>query len=107
MGWHLACLLAGEEESMAEHGLLKRGSRGPQVREMQRKLQRLGYPVEEDGIFGENTEKAVIQLQTTFGYNVDAIVGPATTALMDAQIGYGWNALLPNAQELALRAQGK
>jgi peptidoglycan hydrolase-like protein with peptidoglycan-binding domain len=87
--------------------LFKRGVRGPAVREMQEKLARLGLNVEADGIFGENTERAVIQLQTMFGYDVDGIVGPGTTFLIDQQLGLGWNAQAPDAYERAMRAQGK
>ena len=87
--------------------ILKRGMRGDDVRELQEKLHRLGFDLKSDGIFGEETERAVHQLQTLFGYSVDGLVGEGTTKLIDAQIGYGWNAKLPNAQELALRAQGK
>ncbi|AKF03877.1 peptidoglycan-binding domain-containing protein [Sandaracinus amylolyticus] len=87
--------------------ILKRGMRGDDVRDVQEKLHRLGFDVKADGIFGEETERAVHRLQTLFGYTVDGLVGDGTKKLMDAQIGYGWNAKLPNAQELALRAQGK
>ena len=87
--------------------LLRKGSRGPEVRELQQKLGRLGYDVAVDGIFGDDTEKAVIQLQTIFGYTVDALVGDGTRALIDAQIGYGWNAKAPDAAAKALASQGK
>ena len=65
------------------------------------------YDVAVDGIFGDDTEKAVIQLQTMFGYTVDALVGDGTRALIDAQIGYGWNAKAPDAAAKALASQGK
>ncbi|MDQ3034279.1 MAG: peptidoglycan-binding protein, partial [Myxococcota bacterium] len=87
--------------------ILKRGMRGDDVRDLQQKLERLGFDLSDDGIFGEETERAVVRLQTLFGYDVDALVGDGTKKLIDAQIGYGWNAKLPNAQELALRSQGK
>lgn len=87
--------------------LLRKGSRGDSVRELQMKLHRLGFDLAADGIFGDETEKAVIRLQTMFGYTVDGIVGDGTMKLIDQQIGYHWNVQLPNAQELALRAQGK
>lgn len=41
------------------HTVLKRGSKGQEVRYMQRLLFNAGFPVEIDGKFGANTEKAV------------------------------------------------
>jgi peptidoglycan hydrolase-like protein with peptidoglycan-binding domain len=87
--------------------LLRKGSRGDDVRKLQQDLARLGFDLKADGIFGDDTESAVIQLQTMFGYDVDALVGDGTKALIQAQLGYGWNAKAPNAAELALRSQGK
>ena len=58
---------------------LKKGSRGPAVQELQRKLISLGYITEGiDGIFGANTDQAVRQFQKAHGLKVDGIVGPAT-----------------------------
>lgn len=87
--------------------LLRKGSRGQDVRELQSKLHRLGFDLNADGIFGDDTEKAVIQLQSMFGYDVDALVGEGTSRLIDAQLGYGWNVKAPDAAERALRSQGK
>jgi len=53
--------------------ILKEGSRGPQVEEVQRFLN-----IGDDGIFGEKTEKAVREWQTKNGLNPDGIVGPLT-----------------------------
>lgn len=87
--------------------LLKNGSRGDEVKALQEKLNRLGYDTKPDGIFGQGTEKIVRDLQTVFGYTIDGLVGEGTTKLIDAQIGYGWNAKSPDAIERGLRAQGK
>jgi hypothetical protein len=58
---------------------LKRGSRGDVVRELQKKLDELGYDVgSADGVFGERTESAVIDFQIDEGLTVDGIVGPET-----------------------------
>lgn len=81
--------------------------RGEEVHGLQEKLHRLGFGLARDGVFGEETERAVVQLQTMFGYDIDGIVDQATSRLIDAQISYAWNVHLPDAQELALRAQGK
>lgn len=87
--------------------ILQRGMRGDEVRELQKKLHRLGFEVTIDGAFGAHTEEVVIELQRLFGYEVDGRVDRAVRALIDEQIDRGWNARLPDAQELALRTQGK
>lgn len=87
--------------------LLKNGSKGDAVSGLQTKLVQLGFELEVDGHFGNVTEKNVRELQRLFGYTVDGIVGEGTTKLIDAQLGYGWNATAPDAEERALRAQGK
>ncbi|WP_199255275.1 peptidoglycan recognition protein family protein [Mycolicibacterium mengxianglii] len=67
--------------------LLYRGSTGPQVRELQRRLkaayvQYAGH-LRIDGIFGPLTEAAVKEFQRrTPGLEVDGIIGPATAEAM-------------------------
>jgi N-acetyl-anhydromuramyl-L-alanine amidase AmpD len=62
--------------------LLFRGSRGPQVAELQRQL-----GVRVDGDFGPQTEVAVRAYQRrTPGLKVDGIVGPATAAAMRLKV---------------------
>lgn len=73
--------------------VLKQGSRGSEVREVQEKLKKLGFPIDADGIFGDKTYAAILTLQTIFGYDQDGIVGPATLKLIDQQAGYGWNVM--------------
>ena len=87
--------------------LLKNGSRGDDVTVLQGKLNQLGFTVATDGIFGTQTHKAVVDMQSMFGYDVDGLVGDGTTGLIDAQIGYGWNVNAEDAQAKALVAQGK
>lgn len=64
--------------------VLERGSRGQSVRNLQYYITYLSqyYPtipsVAVDGIFGPETEAAVIDVQTTFGLTPDGIVGPYT-----------------------------
>jgi peptidoglycan hydrolase-like protein with peptidoglycan-binding domain len=84
--------------------LLRKGSKGEEVKALQTKLQQLGYKIEADGIFGGGTEEAVIALQKAFGYTVDGLVGEGTTKLVDAQIGYGWNVNKEGAAETAAKA---
>ncbi|NLP44894.1 MAG: spore cortex-lytic enzyme, partial [Peptococcaceae bacterium] len=59
--------------------LLARGSRGPEVTELQKRLSMLGYVVGPiDGIFGRQTEAGVRLFQKEHGLAVDGIVGPRT-----------------------------
>lgn len=88
-------------------GVIKNGSRGDSVKELQGKLGQLGFEVQADGIFGKGTEESVRKLQAAFGYDIDGMVGDGTKGLIDAQVGYGWNVSAPDATEKALRAQGK
>ena len=57
--------------------LLKVGSQGDDVRKMQAFLK-----ITADGIFGPDTEKAVINWQTANNLNADGIVGPVTWSKM-------------------------
>jgi murein L,D-transpeptidase YcbB/YkuD len=65
--------------------LLKRGSKGEAVADLQRSLTALGYPLTADGVFGPATVRAVKAFQQDHGLAVDGIVGTRTTAaLQDA-----------------------
>ena len=61
--------------------IMKRGSRGEGVKELQRNLGMTGDEV--DGIFGPATEKAVKTFQKTSGAKVDGIVGPETRGMIE------------------------
>jgi N-acetylmuramoyl-L-alanine amidase len=67
---------------------LKFGDQGSFVKEIQEDLIRIGFPLpkyEADGIFGEETENAVMAFQKRYGLRVDGIVGPETlTKLSEA-----------------------
>lgn len=56
---------------------LKKGSRGEDVKTLQRALH-----LYEDGIFGNLTEEAVKELQRKYGLTVDGIVGAQTWAVL-------------------------
>jgi hypothetical protein len=58
--------------------LLRRGSRGKDVRILQARLGRLGPAVDVDGDFGPATERAVRAFQAARRLEVDGVVGPAT-----------------------------
>lgn len=64
--------------------ILKRGSRGSDVRSWQRQLAHRGYEIgPQDGIFGSLTEAATQSFQRACGLDVDGQVGPTTRACMD------------------------
>lgn len=92
---------------MASGSMLKQGSRGPEVTDLQQKLNQLGFGLEADGIFGAGTDAAVEELQCAFGYDVDGIVGPGTHGLIGKQVEFGWNISAEGAVKRALEAQGK
>ncbi|MEN8233413.1 MAG: peptidoglycan-binding protein [Actinomycetota bacterium] len=61
------------------------GDRGEPVRDIQRRLTRLGFSVVDDGAYGEDTVEAVIHFQQSRGLPSDGIVGPETwRTLVDA-----------------------
>ncbi len=60
------------------------GDRGPEVREVQRALNLLGYDAgAEDGIYGVNTERAVVNFQREKGLEITGAVNSATTNALD------------------------
>ncbi|MFO0626120.1 MAG: peptidoglycan-binding domain-containing protein [Polyangiales bacterium] len=71
--------------------VLKKGSRGDDVKALQESLNRFGYGLDADGIFGDGTDAAVRHLQKAFGYTVDGLVGEGTYKLIKQQLGYNWN----------------
>ncbi len=62
----------------ARPALLRRGSTGNSVRDLQQTLSALGYPVKADGMFGPATERAVRAFQRDHRLAVDGTAGPAT-----------------------------
>lgn len=77
--------------------MLKRGSKGQEVRALQEQLLGLGFELDVDGDFGPATDTAVRKLQTLFNYTVDGIAGPGTLSLAAAQTEHGWNVNSPDA----------
>jgi hypothetical protein len=59
-------------------GMLRMGSKGAAVRELQAVLLRAGYTVKVDGDFGPSTKKAVIAFQQAHQIEADGVVGPQT-----------------------------
>ncbi len=66
-------------ELSVDAAVLRQGSRGGEVKEVQRRLKQWGYySGAVDGIFGAGTKKAVIAFQKKNGLTADGIVGKAT-----------------------------
>ncbi len=63
--------------------VLRRGDRGPAITSLQLNLQNAGYnPGPIDGVFGGQTEAAILAFQRDRGLEVDGVVGPATEAAL-------------------------
>ncbi|WP_232223997.1 peptidoglycan-binding domain-containing protein [Anoxybacteroides tepidamans] len=68
---------------------LKLGDKGDFVKEIQKDLIRVGFPLPRygaDGVFGEETESAVLAFQKRYGLHVDGIVGRETLAKLSEVI---------------------
>ena len=57
---------------------LRRGSTGDAVRRLQKALKELNYPVNPDGVYGDDTIEAVEAFQRINGLSVDGAAGQAT-----------------------------
>lgn len=71
----------GETTVNIELSVLKKGSKGDQVKAVQRMLYSMGYDLgasKVDGDFGSKTDVAIRAYQKKFGLEADGVVGPAT-----------------------------
>ena len=67
--------------------MLKKGSRGTEVKKLQEQLNKLGYNCGKvDGIFGSRTESAVKAFQKDNGLVVDGIAGSKTKAKLEEKL---------------------
>ena len=67
------------EEMAVETAVLRQGSKGDEVKEMQRRLKQWGYyNGSVDGVFGVATRTAVISFQKKNGLTADGVVGKET-----------------------------
>lgn len=73
--------------------LLRRGSKGPEVVEAQKKLMEIlqrSFRFGADGDFGSETEAAVREVQAQFGLAVDGVIGKDTwTLLLGQEVSVG------------------
>ncbi|MGI6707268.1 MAG: peptidoglycan-binding domain-containing protein [Clostridia bacterium] len=74
------------QATLSINRLLKRGSRGADVKSLQQTLKNLGYSLAVDGIFGPATEKVVRSFQKSVGITVDGIVGKVTIGKLQSKI---------------------
>ena len=72
----------------AKRKILKKGMSGDDVRELQEKLNKLGFNVTVDGKYGIKTFVAVCAFQEDHGIEVDGEAGPVTMSLFES-IGQG------------------
>ena len=91
------------------------GSRGQEVRQIQKKLQNLGfYSGSVDGIYGTSTQKAVRNFQKSCGITADGIAGPKTLLYLglgsgssSSTNGYSSNDIYLLAKVIAAEARGE
>lgn len=80
--------------------ILKKGSRGPQVHELQEFLVNAGYKLTVDGIYGSETETVVKELQLSQGIKSDGIVGPTTYKVLEKLIKQAQTHVVENGDTL-------
>ncbi len=69
--------------------ILKQGSKGDEVKEVQRRLKRWGYyNGSVDGVFGAGTRSAVVLFQKKNGLKVDGVVGKSTYKALGMMSAY-------------------
>jgi hypothetical protein len=71
-------------------GLLKQGTSGNDVKALQEALKGAGHsPGTIDGVFGPQTEQALIAFQQAAGIPADGVYGPGTKAALEKQLNAG------------------
>lgn len=100
-------------ESNSVLTLSKLGSRGDEVRRIQKKLKSLGYyKGAVDGVFGTGTQKAVRDFQKSCGIEADGIAGPKTIRYLGLEgstgtSGYSSSDITLLAKLIAAEARGE
>lgn len=87
--------------------VLKPGTQGEPVKQLQTKLKQLGFAIDADGHYGPATRAAVEDLQAVFGYDVDGVVGEGTLKLLEQQAGLGFQITSADAVKRGLEARGQ
>lgn len=77
------------EQAFSEAAILKQGSSGSEVKEVQRRLKLWGYyNGSVDGVFGKGTRSAVIAFQKKNGLTADGVVGKSTYKALGMTTSY-------------------
>lgn len=80
---------SSKSSKSSSSSLLKQGSRGKEVKDLQQTLKKRGYYVGNvDGIFGPKTFRAVCEFQRDAGIKSDGIVGPQTRKALEDMLKY-------------------
>lgn len=89
-GYHTKLAAAYKEQGGVESipvnrsTMLRLGSKGAAVRELQALLKKSGYAIDVDGDFGDSTVQVVKKFQSERGLDIDGKVGPATQAALSS-----------------------
>lgn len=79
----------GAQNDAIETAVLRQGSKGSEVKEVQRRLKNWGYyKGSVDGVFGAGTKSAVIAFQKKNGLKADGVVGKATYKALGMTASY-------------------
>lgn len=79
----------GAQNDAMETAVLRQGSKGSEVKEVQRRLKNWGYyKGSVDGVFGAGTKSAVIAFQKKNGLKADGVVGKATYKALGMTASY-------------------
>lgn len=71
-------------QTIVKTGMLRQGSKGAAVKEIQNALRNAGHEMVVDGDFGNITRIAVERFQAASGIAADGMVGPITATYLDA-----------------------
>ena len=86
---HFASVAETAQTAIVEAAVLRQGSTGGEVKEVQRRLKQWGYySGAVDGIFGSGTRAAVVSFQKKNGLTADGVVGKATYAALGMNDSY-------------------
>ncbi len=86
---HYSPLSGTSVENVLTAAVLRQGSKGSEVKEVQRRLKQWGYySGSVDGIFGKGTRSAVILFQKKNGLTADGVVGKATYKALGMMSAY-------------------
>jgi peptidoglycan hydrolase-like protein with peptidoglycan-binding domain len=98
---------SSSSKSSSASSVLKLGSRGTAVKNLQSSLNKNGYKLSADGIFGKKTVTAVKDYQTKNGLKADGIAGPMTLgSLNPATVKLGSTGAQVKLVQTTLNAKG-